>query len=88
VLIPHLQAEWQHEFKSDPSSLTAYFLNDPTATPFTVIGDPIDTDFYRLGVGLSFVLTHGRSGFFYYEKLIGRDRVARDSLAFGLRLEF
>ena len=88
VLIPHLQAEWQHEFKSDPSSLTAYFLNDPTATPFTVTGDPIDTDFYRLGVGLSFVLTHGRSGFFYYEHLIGRDRVTQNSLAFGLRLEF
>ncbi|KFN41266.1 autotransporter domain-containing protein [Arenimonas oryziterrae] len=88
VLIPHLQLEWQHEFKDDPSAVEAHFLHDPFAVPFTIEGDPIDTDFYRLGVGLSLVMTHGRSGFFFYEKLIGRDGVSQDNLALGLRIEF
>jgi outer membrane autotransporter protein len=88
VLIPHLQAEWQHEFKDDPSEVEAHFLYDPTATPFTITGDKLDTDFFRFGLGLSMVLTHGRSGFFYYEKLIGRDGISQDSLALGLRIEF
>ena len=88
VLIPHLQAEWQHEFKDDPSEVEAHFLYDPTATPFTITGDKLDTDFFRFGLGLSMVLTHGRLGFFYYEKLIGRDGISQDNLALGLRIEF
>ncbi|HMB57873.1 MAG TPA: autotransporter domain-containing protein [Arenimonas sp.] len=88
VLIPHLQLEWQHEFKSDPAAVEAHFLYDPTSTPFTIHGDRTDTDFYRIGLGLSMVLTHGRSGFFYYEKLVGKDGVSQDNLALGLRIEF
>jgi len=42
----------------------------------------------RSGAGMSFVMTHGRSGFFYYERLINRERFAQNSLAFGIRLEF
>lgn len=88
VLMPHLQVEWQHEFKTDPSAVEAHFLFDPTATPFTITGDPVDSDFFRFGIGMSFVMTHGRSGFFYYERLISRERFSQNSLAFGLRLEF
>jgi outer membrane autotransporter protein/uncharacterized repeat protein (TIGR01451 family) len=88
VVIPHLQLEWQHEFKDDPAEVEGRFLYDPTGTPFTIHGDPVDTDFFRFGVGMSFVMTHGRSGFFYYERLISRDRFSQNSLALGIRLEF
>jgi len=37
---------------------------------------------------MSFVMTHGRSGFFYYERLISRERFSQNSLALGIRLEF
>jgi hypothetical protein len=53
-----------------------------------VSGDSIDTDFFRLGLGLSFVFTHGRSGFIYYEKTLGRTGITQDNIAIGLRLEF
>jgi uncharacterized repeat protein (TIGR01451 family) len=88
VWIPHLQLEWQHEFMDDPAEVEARFLFDPLGTPFTIHGDPIDTDFFRFGVGMSFVMTHGRSGFFYYERLISRERFSQNSLAIGIRLEF
>jgi uncharacterized protein with beta-barrel porin domain len=74
--------------QDDPSEVEARFLFDPTGTPFTIHGDPIDTDFFRFGVGMSFVMTTGRSGFFYYERLISRDRFSQNSLALGIRLEF
>jgi outer membrane autotransporter protein len=88
VLMPHLQLEWEHEFRDDPQAMEARFLNDPTATPMLVTGDPLDTNYFRLGLGMSMVLTGGRSGFFYYERLAGRDGESQWNLALGLRMEF
>ncbi|KFN47677.1 autotransporter outer membrane beta-barrel domain-containing protein [Arenimonas metalli] len=88
VLMPHLQLEWEHEFRDDPQAMEARFLNDPTGTAMRVTGDPLDTDYFRLGLGLSMVLTGGRSGFFYYEHLAGRDGESQWNLALGLRMEF
>ncbi|GAB2493578.1 autotransporter domain-containing protein [Arenimonas alkanexedens] len=88
VLMPHLQLEWEHEFRDDPQAMEARFLNDPTASAIRITGDPLDTDYFRLGVGLSMVLTGGRSGFFYYERLAGRDGESQWNLALGLRMEF
>jgi outer membrane autotransporter protein len=88
VMIPHVQLEWQHEFMDDPAQVEARFLFDPTGTPFTIQGDRIDSDFFRFGLGMSFVMTKGRSGFLYYERLISRERFSQDSLALGIRLEF
>ena len=88
VLMPNLQLEWEHEFRDDPQSLEARFIHDPTATPMVLSGDPLDTDYFRLGLGMSMVLTKGRSGFFYYERLLGKDRTSQYNLALGLRMEF
>jgi len=88
VVMPHAEVEWEHEFQDSPDSIVAHFIHDPTATPIEVRSDAIDTDFFRLGLGLSFVFTHGRSGFIYYEKTLGRAGITQDNIAIGLRLEF
>lgn len=88
VVIPHLQLEWEHEFRDDPQSMEARFLHDPTGSAMLITGDPLDTDYFRLGLGLSMVLTKGRSGFFYYERLVAKDGQSQYSLAVGLRMEF
>nr|MBP6597655.1 autotransporter domain-containing protein [Arenimonas sp.] len=88
VLMPHLQLEWEHEFRDDPRAIEARFINDPTGSAMLVSGDPLDTDYFRLGLGLSMVLASGRSGFFYYEQLVGRNGMSQWNLAVGLRLEF
>jgi hypothetical protein len=88
VIIPHLQVEWEHEFKDDPAQITARFLNDPTATPMVITGDPQDTDYFRIGIGLSMILNKGRSGFIYYEQMLGRDGYNQYNLGLGLRVEF
>jgi outer membrane autotransporter protein len=88
VVTPHFQLEWEHEFKDDPKALTARFLADPAGQPFTLSGEDVDTDYFKLSVGLSLILTRGRSGFVIYERTVGRDGFDQDNLGLGLRIEF
>lgn len=88
VFIPHAEFEWQHDFHSDPSAFTAFFLDDPTATPILIRGDKLDVNYFRLGVGASFVFTQGRSGFILYNRSIGRSGITQDTLNIGFRMEF
>jgi len=88
VLTPHFQLEWEHEFNSDPGSATARFVNDPTGTEIILNDAPYDANYFRIGLGLSAIMSKGRSGFMYYEKTLGRDGISQDNLALGFRLEF
>ncbi|MBW8367493.1 MAG: autotransporter domain-containing protein [Arenimonas sp.] len=88
VLMPHLQLEWEHEFEDDPQAIEARFINDPTGSAMLLSGDRLDTDYFRLGLGLSMVLTRGRSGFMYYERLAGMNGMSQYNLALGFRMEF
>lgn len=87
VLVPTGSLEWEHQFKDDLQSISARFINDPTQTPVTISGDRMDTDYFRVGVGLSMVLMHGRSGFLLYERMVGRDGITQDNFSLGLRIE-
>jgi uncharacterized protein with beta-barrel porin domain len=88
VLTPHFQLEWEHEFNSDPGAATARFVNDPTGTAITLSDAPYDADYFRIGLGLSAIMSKGRSAFMYYDKSIGRDGINQDNLALGFRAEF
>ena len=88
VLMPHFEIEWQHEYRGDPSNFVARFINDPTATPITVTGDAIDKSYFRIGVGLSMVMTKGRSGFVLYQRVVGQSGITQQNLALGFRVEF
>ena len=48
----------------------------------------MDTQYFRVGIGLSMVLAHGRSGFFLYDYLVGRDGQSQENFAIGIRIEF
>ena len=87
VFIPHFQLEWQHEYRNDPAIVNVSLLSDPTIL-LTSNGDSLDSNSFRLGLGASFVLTGGRSGFIFYEKMLGNNRTSQDSLALGIRIEF
>jgi outer membrane autotransporter protein len=88
VVVPLAQVEWQKEHKSDPELFRAFLIDDPTGTPILVTGEPLDSSFFRVGVGLSLVLTRGRSGFVLYEKMLARDGMEFDNLTLGFRMEF
>lgn len=88
VVVPTGSIEWQHTFNSPSNAVSAHFTADPNKTPFDIVGNPLDTSFIRLGLGSSFVFTHGRSGFVLYEHTFGRNGMSQDNLGVGLRIEF
>ncbi|HTA65167.1 MAG TPA: autotransporter outer membrane beta-barrel domain-containing protein, partial [Xanthomonadaceae bacterium] len=88
VMIPHAEVEWQHEFRTDPNTFTAFFADDPTDTPILIQGNEIDADFFRLGVGMSFVFPQGRSAFLLYDRTVGRQGITEYNLTLGFRMEF
>jgi len=88
VVMPHAELEWLHEFRDNPDQINATFLADPTGTPFALVGDKIDADFFKFGTGMSFVFPHGKSGFFYIERTLGLSGVKQTNLSLGFRAEF
>jgi len=88
ILMPHLQVEWEHEYRDDPQRVGARFLADPSATRFSIEGEPIDSSFFRIGGGLSVLFAGGRSGFVYVERVIGKSGFTQTNLALGIRGEF
>jgi outer membrane autotransporter protein len=88
VAVPTAQFEWQKEHRSDPETFQAVLIDDPTGTPILVTGEPFDSSYFRVGLGVSLVLTGGRSGFVLYEKMLGRDGMDLDNLTLGFRMEF
>ncbi|MEO7478890.1 MAG: autotransporter domain-containing protein [Lysobacteraceae bacterium] len=88
VMIPHAELEWQHEYRTDPNAFRAFFIDDPTGTPILIKGDAIDSDYFRLGFGVSFVFPKGRSGFILYDRILGRTGITQDNLSLGFRMEF
>jgi uncharacterized protein YhjY with autotransporter beta-barrel domain len=88
ILMPHLQVEWEHQFRDDPANLTASFVHDPTGTRMQQSGAAIDTDYYNVGFGLSALFPGGRAAYLYYERLLGASRLSQGTLSIGARFEF
>jgi outer membrane lipase/esterase len=88
VVMPYTRLEWAHEFKYDSHNITAHFLNDPASGRFSIGTDDPDRNFFNLGLGVSAVFTQGRTGFVYYEKVLGRDNLNNNSMVAGIRFEF
>jgi uncharacterized protein with beta-barrel porin domain len=88
ILLPQATLEWQKEHKSDPELFRAFLIDDPTGTPILISGEPLDSSYFRVGLGLTMVFTGGRSGFVLYEKMLGRDGMDQDNLQLGFRMEF
>ncbi|GIX35632.1 MAG: hypothetical protein KatS3mg126_1411 [Lysobacteraceae bacterium] len=88
ILMPSLSVEWEHEFEDDPGQVSARFAFDPSQTRFVRTGDPLDSDYFNVGIGVSAVFPGGRSAYLYYEELVGASRQRQGLLSLGVRMEF
>ncbi|MDJ0806009.1 MAG: autotransporter outer membrane beta-barrel domain-containing protein [Gammaproteobacteria bacterium] len=88
VFTPQLRLEWAHEFKDDSRFIKARFQHDPTNTSFRLTTDDPDRDYFNLGAGVSATFGAGKSGYIYFETMLGQEDVKQHSLAAGFRLEF
>jgi uncharacterized protein YhjY with autotransporter beta-barrel domain len=88
VLVPTGQVEYVREYEDEELGLIVRLVHDPTASPIVVRGDRLDRSFAHLGLGVSAVLSGGRSGYLFYERTLGLERQRREELSIGLRFEF
>lgn len=89
VLVPQGWVEWIHEFE-DNDKVTGRLINaaDPSQGTFTLTPDPIDKDYFRLGVGVSAQFANGRSAFIAYQGTLGMKNFGENDITAGVRLEF
>jgi outer membrane lipase/esterase len=88
VLVPHLSAEWRHEFLNDSRTITAKYAVDPFNTFFFIPTDRPDRDYVALSVGASAVFARGFSSFLNYETVVGLRDVTSHAFTGGVRKEF
>lgn len=88
ILVPHLQAEYHHEFKDDSRNLSARYVNDPFGDTFFVVPtDDADRNYFTVGGGLSAVLVSTVQLFAYYETTIGLSDIENNLVVVGARGE-
>jgi hypothetical protein len=63
-------------------------VSDPASTPFLLVTDDPDRDYFNLGAGLSVVLQRGVSAFVYYETVLALEDVTANKISVGVRLAF
>jgi outer membrane lipase/esterase len=88
VFIPQLSFSWVHEFMNGQERVGTRFVNDINNTPFYVLTNNPDRNYFDLGVGVSAQFAQGRSGFISYNTLLGYDGVTYNAFNAGVRLEF
>ena len=88
VFMPQARLEWVHEFNNDSRFIDGRFVYiDPQPT-FSVATDDPDRNYFNLGLGVSATFGAGKSGYLYYETLLGQQDIQRHALAAGVRFEF
>ncbi|MGH7264834.1 MAG: autotransporter outer membrane beta-barrel domain-containing protein [Candidatus Rokuibacteriota bacterium] len=91
VLVPHVRAEWVHEFLDDSRTISARFVEDPTpsaGTTIRLVTDDPDRDYFNVGVGLSATFRRGISAFVYYETALALADVTAHKMGAGFRFAF
>ncbi len=88
VLVPQGRLEWVHEYKNDQKDVGGRFLNDINALPFIIRTREPDRDYVDLGLGASVQFAEGKSGFLFYETLLGYSGLNYNAITGGVRIEF
>ena len=85
VIIPHIRAEWYHEFANDDHTITAGFAADPFGVAFSVPTEEPDENYFAIGGGVSGVWQRGMQGFIEIETLQGLEDLSNYVLTAGIR---
>jgi outer membrane autotransporter protein len=88
VLIPQLDVNWKHDFKTDGQDISTSFAADPFGTKFVFTTEDRDPDFFELALGVSTVNPGGWSGFLQWASVIGYRNYDQNMLSLGVRKEF
>lgn len=88
VVAPFGRFDWIHEFDNDSRTIIASFASDSiTSEAFQLTTDNPDTNYFRLGGGLSTVFAGGLQAFFSLDTVLGLDKTSYYSFTAGIRKE-
>jgi outer membrane lipase/esterase len=100
VVSPNLRLEWHHEFKNDPHTLNAKFVEDSAlglSAPNNFVGciscfqipsDPESSNFGVAGLGVTMLFTNRVQAYAYYEALFGAAKLTSNAITLGIRGQF
>lgn len=88
VLVPYGSVQWNHEFRTNQSSITSKYVNDPFNVFFTIPTEDAGSDYGVLSVGLSGQFAGGVAAFVQLGAAVGLKHVSNKSVAIGVRVPF
>lgn len=90
VLIPHIRAEWHHEFLENERTIKTRLIAAPLDPQniLSVRSDRPDRDFASLGVGVDAVFRNSISASLTYQTVLGQQNVESHAFTAGVRMAF
>ncbi len=90
VLQPQVEFSWLHEFEDDSHFVRGRFIEGAVVPDnlFQLVMDPVDKDYFRLGLGLSARFNRGPSALIQYRTLFGYQNLEDHAITTELRWEF
>lgn len=91
VLVPNAELNIVGDVDTSHDEVSGYFAYAPNNTSesgsFSLTPEAMDSMYYQIGLGASFVLPKGFSGFFGLKQTLGYDDYSASQLQAGLRME-
>ncbi len=87
-LYPQLNVEYVHEFDNENDPITGRFVDDSSATLFSLPTDEPDRDYANIGVGATASFGEDRSAFLMYQGLFGYSGLNIHAIEIGVRINF
>lgn len=87
-LYPQLTLEYVHEFDNDNAPIVGRFVDDTSATRFSLPTDEPDRDYANVGIGATASFGDGQTAFFNYQGLYGYSDLNIHAIEIGIRIAF
>lgn len=90
VLQPQAELNWLHEFKSNNRLVSGQFVEGATGPDnlFYLLVDPIDPNYFELGLGVTARFNKGPTALLQYRTLFGYDHLNQNAVTAQFRWEF
>jgi len=90
ILQPQLEFSWLHEFNDDTYFVRGQFVQGAMASNsfFNLEMDPVDTDYFRLGLGVMARFKRGPSALLQYRTYLDYDNLEEHGIMAQFRWEF
>ena len=88
VFLPYLDMQMLSELETDPTVVSGSFIgNVATDSNFELVGNEIDDNYFKIGLGSSFQFKNGNAAFIDLKTTLGHDEIDATQISLGWRWE-